>query len=233
LDDELLPGGILRGTTTLMSGDPGIGKTVTALHFLLNGVEQGEPGVYISFQEDPSQLSRIAANFGFDFPRLKTAGLHLFYTSPVEMDIDEQAFNIVNLLRESGARRVVIDSVGDLEAGARYDPDRYINFIYSLVQWFKTNSITAMLTAEMGQLFANELTLTGQGVSHIADNIILLRYTEIEGKIRRAITVLSARGSTHSKQVREYLISEAEGPRIGPPLSSVYSLFTPTSRVRE
>jgi circadian clock protein KaiC len=82
----------------------------------------------------------------------------------------------------------------------------------------------------MGGLFGSELTLTGRGVSHIADTILLLRYTELDGEIRRAFTVLAARGSDHSKQVREYLISEKEGPRIGAPLRHTFSLLTPTQR---
>ncbi len=234
LDDQLLPGGLLRGTTTLVAGDPGVGKTVTALHFLLNGVRQGEAGVYISFQEDPSQLSQIAANFGFDLPALEASGrLAMFYRSPVELNVDEHAFHATQLLERIGAQRVVIDSVGDLESGLREDPERYFNFIYALVQWMKNHDITVMLTAEMGQLFSNELTLTGRGVSHIADTIIMLRYTELDGEIRRALTVLSARGSEHGKQVREYLISEAEGPRIGAPLRSAYSIMFPTARLSE
>ncbi len=229
-DSEILPGGILRGTTSLVVGDPGVGKTVTALHFLLNGIRQGEAGAYISFQENPSQLARIAENFGFDVPAMDQSKLAMFYTSPVELNIDEHARKMVALLEKINARRVVIDSINDLEAGARQDSDRFFNFVYSLVQWFKQRNITAILTAEMGELFSNQLTLTGRGVSHIADNIFLLRYTEIGGEVRKAFVVLSARGSEHSKQVREYLISEKEGPRIGPPLSHAFSGFTSTIR---
>ncbi len=231
MDDLMLPGGLLRGTITLLVGDPGVGKTVTALHFLLNGVRRGEAGAYISFQEDPSQLERIAANFGFDVEALKASGkLNMLYTSPVELDIDEHAQKMLAAVREIGARRVVIDSVGDLEAGAHGSPDRYFNFVYSLAQWFKSNGVTSLLTGEMSGLFGSELTLTGRGVSHIADAILLLRYTEIGGEIRRALAVLAARGSDHSKQVREYLISESEGPRVGPPLTSAFSMLTPTQR---
>jgi len=227
----LLPGGLLRGTTTLLAGDPGVGKTVTALHFLLNGARQAEPGVYISFQEDPHQLAQIARNFGYDIDALIAQNrLVMLYASPVELDIDEHALKIVAAIREVNARRAVIDSVSDLAAGARGDPDRFFNFVYSLTQWFKDRGITAILTAEMGQMFASELTLTGRGVSHIADNLIILRYTELKGEMRRAITALAARGSDHSKKVYEYLISEAEGPRLGQPLSSAFTLFTPTSQ---
>ncbi|GAB4467584.1 MAG: serine/threonine protein kinase [Anaerolineales bacterium] len=230
-DDEMLPGSLPRGAAALLVGDPGVGKTVTALHFLLNGIKQGEAGVYISFQEDPNQLVQIARNFGFDTDALTAGGkLTLLYASPVELDIDEHAQVMLAAIQKIGARRVVIDSIGDLEAGAHSSPDRYFNFVYSLAQWFKDNGVTALLTGEMSGLFGSELTLTGRGVSHIADTIILLRYTELDGEIRRALTVLAARGSDHSKQVREYLISEKEGPRIGAPLHHTFSMLNPTRR---
>lgn len=230
-DDELFPGGLLRGTSTLLAGDPGVGKTVTALHFLLNGAKGGDPGVYISFQEDPSQLARIAENFGFDVAALEADDrLKMLYASPVELDVNEHAIQMVEAVRAVDACRVVIDSVSDLAAGADGDPERFFNFIFSLVQWLKDRGVTALLTAEMGSMFANELTLTGRGVSHIADNLLMLRYTEMDGEIHRALTALAARGSDHSKEVREYLISEKEGPRLGGPLTSAYSMFAMTKR---
>lgn len=229
-DDKLFPGGLLRGTTTLLAGDPGVGKTVTALHFLLNGARQGEAGAYISFQEDPSQLVGIARNFGFNVEELSAErNLAMLYTSPVELNIDEHALKITALVQEIKARRVAIDSISALEMGAGGDRERFFSFMYSLVQWFKDHGITAFLTAEMGKVFASEFALTGRGVSHIADNIVLMRYTEISGEIRRAVTVLAARGSDHGKGVYEYLISEKEGPRVDRPLSSAFNLFSPTA----
>ncbi|MDH7486379.1 MAG: ATPase domain-containing protein [Anaerolineae bacterium] len=220
--DEMLHGGLLRGTTTLVAGDPGAGKTVTALHFLLNGALQGEPGAYISFQEDPNQLAQIARNFGFDLEALRAQGLvAMFYTSPVELDVDEHILKIVETIERVGARRVVIDSVSVFEAGTVRDPNRYFNYVYSLVQWFKNHGVTAMLTYERSEMFGGELVLTGTGVSHIADNAIVMRYVRIGSEMRRAITVLKARGSEHSKEVREYLISEKEGPRVGELIADV------------
>jgi len=224
--DEMFHGGPLRGTTTLIAGDPGVGKTVTSLHFLLNGAVQGEPGAYISFQEDPSQLAQIARNFGFDVDRLQAEGLvEMFYASPVELDVNEHVLQMMDAIERVGARRVVIDSVSDFEAGTRRDEDRFFNYIYSLVQWFKNQGITAMVTYEVARMFGAEVTLTGRGVSHIADNLLLLRYVPAGTEITRAIAVLSTRGSAHSREVREYLISEEEGPRVGGPISGAFSLL--------
>jgi len=214
--DEMLHGGLLRGTSTLIAGDPGVGKTVTSLHFLLNGALEGEPGAYISFQEDPNQLAQIARNFGFDLETLREQGLvDMFYTSPVELDVDEHALRIVETVEGVNARRVVVDSISDFEAGTVRDPDRYFNYVYSLVQWFKNRGITAVLTYERSEMFGGGLIMTGTGVSHIADNAIVLRYVPVGSQIHRSITVLKARASEHSKEVREYLISEEEGPRVG------------------
>ena len=224
--DDLLHGGLLRGTTTLVTGDPGVGKTVTALHFLLNGAVQGEPGSYISFQEDPNQLTQVARNFGFDLEQLQAQGLvDMFYTSPVELDVDEHMLKIVETVERVDARRVVVDSISDFEAGTVRDPDRYFNYVYSLVQWFKNRGITAMLTYERSEMFGGGLIMTGLGISHIADNALVLRYVPVGSEIRRALTVLKARGSEHSKEVREYLISEGEGPRVGGLMSGVFSVF--------
>lgn len=229
--DEMLNGGLLQGTTTLLVGDPGIGKTVTALHFLLNGVRAGEPGVYFSLQEGPEQLAQVARNFGFDVDALLASGRLTFsYASPAELDIDEYAQTMLETLRRTQARRVVVDTIGDLEAGAHGDLARYFNFVYALVQWLKSNGVTAILTGEMSHLFGSDFVLSGRGVSHIADMLILLRYTQIGGEIRRALAVLASRGSDHSKQVREYLISEPQGPYVGAPLRHAFSLLLPTQR---
>jgi len=217
--DELLNGGFLKGTTALIVGDPGVGKTVFALHFLLNGVINGEPGVYCSFQEDPNQLAQIARNFGFKVDLLQKKGiLNMFYTSPIEFDADEQMTRIIAAVEKCGAVRVVIDSISDFEATTARDKERYFNYVYSMVQWFKNRNITAVLTQEVTQMFGNALTLTGRGVSHIADNLVLLRYVPAGSEVKRALTVLSTRGGGHSKDVREYLISEQEGVRVGKPI---------------
>ncbi len=220
--DELFGKGILRGTATLVAGEPGTGKTVTSLHFLLNGAQAGEPGVYISFQEDPSQLKHIANNFGFDIDELQQQGmLRMFYTSPVELNVDQHAPLMLREIEALNAQRVVIDSITDFQASTSRDTDRYFNYIYALVQHFKNLSITSFFTAEMSEMFGTGIMMTGVGISHIVDNVILLRYVEVEQLVRRVLTVLKARGSAHSTQVREYTISERGGVCVGKPLSGL------------
>lgn len=212
--DELLCGGLLRGTSALVAGDPGVGKTITALHFLFNGAALGEPGAYISFQENPDQLAELAHHFGFDVNK-QHGQVAMFYTSPVDLDIDKHALEIIATIERVGARRVVIDGIGDFEEGARRDNGRYFNYVYSLVEWLKNRGITSLLTAEMSEMFGSMLTLTAYGVSHIADNLLVLRYVPVGSEIRRVLSVLKTRGSDHSKKVHEFFISPKTGPGIG------------------
>ncbi len=224
--DDMLHGGLLRGSITLLTGDPGVGKTVTALHFLLDGAQHGETSVYFTFQEDPNQLTQIARNFRLPVKHcLEDGSFHIAYRSPVELDIDEYALRMVDIAERTQARRVVVDSVNDLEAGAFGDSDRFFHYIYSLAQWFKERQITAMFTSEMSHLFANDLVLTGRGVSHLADNLVLLRYAQVRSHIHRTLTVLATRGSAHSTEVRDYIISEAEGPHLGAALKGAYTVL--------
>lgn len=218
--DDMLHGGFLRGAIGLIAGDPGVGKTVTAMHFLLNGALRGERGVYFSFQEDPAQWAQIARNFGFDPDDLKRRGLiEVVYVSPVEIDVERCAWLIQETVARTGARRLVIDSMRDLEAGARGEPERFFNYTYGLMQWLKERGVTTLLTSEIGQIFGSDLVLSGVGLSHIADALVILRYVVDNSHIRRAIAVLAQRGSPHSDEVREYLISERDGPRVGGPMS--------------
>lgn len=214
--DAMLHGGLLKGTSVLLAGDPGVGKTVTALHFLLNGAQMGDAGIYLSFQEDPYQLRYIARNFGFDVERLEQEGrVRFLYQSPVEINPDALALTLIQAVEHLNATRVVIDSIRDLEAGTYHDPYRFFNYVYSLVQWFKDRRVTVLLTSEIGTMFGTDLTLTGYGISHIADTLVVMRYAPTDRGVTRVMAVLAARGSAHSHEVREFRISEADGVVIG------------------
>ena len=204
--DDMFSGGILQGTATLVAGGAGVGKSLVGLHFIIQGIQQGEPGVLVTFQETPDQLSTIAKGFGWDLPSLSKAGhLKILYSSPVELSIDEHAMLIKSTIQEVGAKRVVIDSLMDIEI-ATLDKVRYKDYIYSLVNFFKSEGITSVLTNEIPELFGS-VKLTSQGISFISDNVILLRYVELESSITRAISILKARGSEHDKAVREFKIT--------------------------
>lgn len=206
-------GGVLSGTSTLVAGSAGTGKTLLGLHFLLEGVRLGEPGLLVTFQETPSMLRAFSRGFGWDVEKPEADGmLHLLYSSPVEMGVDEHAQVIRDAIAKTGARRIVLDSLKDIEL-ATSDKVRYKDYIYALVNEFRRQGITSLLTSEVADMFG-DFTVSEFGISFVTDNVILLRYVEMEGHIARALSVLKMRGSEHDKSVREYQITHQNGLEI-------------------
>ena len=148
--DEMIEAGFWRGSTTLVAGPTGSGKTIIALHFLCEGALKGEQGLYVGFQENPNQLARIMTSFGWDPEGLVKGGFELMYRSPVEMQLDSVTSELFQRVREGKIKRVVIDALGDLER-CSIDRQRFSDFIYSLTQWFAVENVTCMMTYEMTQ----------------------------------------------------------------------------------
>lgn len=206
--DQMMYGGPIRSSSTLIAGSAGTGKTVLSLHFLAAGAACGERGLMVSFQENPEQLAIRAGHFGLG-EQLGVVGerTDILFLSPVELDIDYAAALIRDAVEQRGIRRVVIDSVAELEFAAR-DRERFDDFLASLVGYFRGREVTTLMTREIAQLFGGDLTISRRGLSYIVDNIVLLRYIELQGQIRRGITVLKIRGSNHDKSLRELTIDQ-------------------------
>jgi circadian clock protein KaiC len=197
--DALIDHGVLRGTSTLVAGPSGAGKSILGLHFLRHGVSEGEAGLLVAFQENPTQLRRTMTSLGWKPDRLLGAGrLDILYRSPVELHIDFIVEEIFERIEHYKVRRVVIDALGDLESSAS-DPRRFSDYIYSLVQWFAARNITAMLVLESPETSCNDLALLGRKVPNMSDNTVLLSM-ELDNDLRRSIRILKSRGSAHDGQ---------------------------------
>jgi circadian clock protein KaiC len=193
--DDMIATGWLRGTATLVAGPSGAGKTSIALHFLKAGIEAGEPGLLVGFQENPTQLARIMAQLGWDPVKMFGAGgLDHFYTSPAEVQIDVVAHEIARRIERQGVRRIVIDAVTDTKQGAS-DPHRHRDFLYSLTQFFAARNVTSMLLAETAGRQPGH-GITEEEVSYMSDNILLLEML-LGDDLARTIRILKSRGSAH------------------------------------
>ena len=202
--DDMLDGGFWRGTTTLLAGPSGAGKTTIGLQFALEGARRGEPTLYMNFQENPTQLVRTIRGLGFDLEEAQSQGLDLVYASPVELQIDSIIVDMFRRIEQRGVRRLVLDAVGDL-ASAATDSQRLHDYLYALVQHFAVRTITSVLNFEtMGN------TIGGGGVqnaiSYLSDNVLLLT-VDGETRTRRSLRVLKTRGSAHDTRVREVEIT--------------------------
>jgi len=207
--DGLLGGGVWRGSTTLVAGPVGSGKTTIGLQYALAGLAAGEPALYVHLQENPTQVARLLRGFGADEKQARAAGLHLLYASPVELPIDSIVVETFRLIERTGVRRVIVDSVGDL-AKAATDPERLYDYVYAFSQHLAVRNITTFLTYESA---GDGLLLSGQTrISSMSDNVLLLGI-EVGPLTRRTIRVLKERASAHDQHVHELAIA-SDGLRV-------------------
>jgi circadian clock protein KaiC len=200
--DEMLADGYQPGTSTLCAGPSGAGKTLMGLHFLFNTPETVGPGVLATLQEHPVQLERIVQSFGWS---LRDDRVEVMYRSPVDIYIDEWVYALLGTVERTGARRVVIDSLTDLQL-ASPDPIRFREYMYSLVQRLARLNVSLFMTTELADLFRTT-NLSEHGISHLADNVVLLEYVREDDALRRALTVLKTRASRHEPETRRYTIT--------------------------
>ena len=199
--DEMLEDGYWPGASTLIAGPSGSGKTLLGLHFIFNGARQGEPGVIATLQENETQLERVAGGFGWS---LNEPNIEVMYRSPVDIHIDEWAYELLQAVKRTGARRILIDSVTDIRAAAA-DATRFREFCYSLMQRFARQGVSIVMTFEIPDLFGAE-RLSDDAVSPLSDNVVMLSYIKDDGSIKRTISVIKTRASQHDPAIRQFLI---------------------------
>ncbi len=202
--DEMVAEGFWRGSTTLVAGPPGAGKTIMALQFIGEGALKGEPGVYLGFQENPTQLARVMRNLGLPVEDLLNNGFGLMYQSPVEVQLDKVVSELFRRVRAGQVKRVAIDALGDLER-ASVDRQRFANLIYALMQWFAVENVTCMMTYEMSDLFAVH-GISDQQISNMSDNVVLLRF-QSGPELKRTLRIIKTRGSAHDNREREIQVT--------------------------
>jgi circadian clock protein KaiC len=212
--DTMLAEGYAPGSSTLVAGPAGAGKTLMGLHFIFSGAADDEPGVIASLQENPIQLQKIARGFGWS---LDDERVRVMYRSPNDVYIDEWVYELLELIETTGATRVMIDSLSDLQY-ATPDPVRFREFIYSLVQRLSRAGISPLMTSEIPDLFHIGY-LAQDGVTPLSDNVILLQYLRAESRLLRTVTILKSRASAHDPEIREFEITPA-GIVLGDPIAA-------------
>jgi circadian clock protein KaiC len=215
--DTMLAEGYAPGSSTLVAGPSGAGKTLMGLHFIFSGAASGEPGVIASLQENPTQLQKIARGFGWSLDNEHVTVMH---RSPNDVYVDEWVYELLELIETTGATRVMIDSLSDLQY-ATPDPVRFREFIYSLTQRLSRAGISPLMTSELPDLF-HVGRLAEYGISHLSDNVILLQYLRADSRLLHTVTILKSRASSHDPQIREFEITP-DGIVLGAPITGEHA----------
>ena len=207
--DALLGGGIFDGSTTLVVGLSGVGKTVLGTQILREGaLKQNKRGLLISLDEHPAQIVRNAETIGLDLQAQIDAGtIHVLFESPQELNIDVHFAKIVRTVEQYDLQRMVIDGMTSYST-ALGDQSLYRDFVHALVAYSKQRLMTTFFNYENPEFLGLSAFMPDFPVSSIVDNIILLSLVEINSSLRRCLTVVKARGSKHEFDSREYVIGQ-------------------------
>jgi circadian clock protein KaiC len=226
--DDALYGGVYRNSTTLINGASGTGKTVSTMQFILEGAKNGEKCLFIEFEESPEQLFRNAESFGWNLRKYVNNGMiQLICHYPEDLKAEQYMKVIKDLVLKHKPQRVAFDSLSAIQR--IYEADKFREFVVGLNAFLKMQNCTNYLTNTTAELLGMT-KITETHLSTATDNIILLKYVEIEGEMRRIVNVLKARGSDHDKGLREFMMTK-KGVVVGETLKEVRGILSTSSQV--
>ncbi|MGN6668296.1 MAG: ATPase domain-containing protein, partial [Trinickia sp.] len=213
--DALLGGGVDQGSSTLVLGPAGAGKSTFALQFVCAALERGEKAALFIFDEEIGLLLDRTRNMGLDFmPALDAGNLHLEQIDAAELSPGEFAHRVRVVVEERQVKTVVIDSLNGYQA-AMPQENALVIHIHELLQYLNRQGATTFLTVAQHGLVGDMKAPVE--VTYLADTVILLRYFEALGRVRRAVSVIKKRTGRHEETIREYRVGQA-GLTVGAPL---------------
>jgi circadian clock protein KaiC len=224
--DKMMGGGVLEGDSLLIAGPSGTGKTALATQFIAAGLRNGEPAIMAIFEERPKGYTDRADSFGLNLKTpLEKGRLEIIYLRPLDLSVDETMQTILDAVDRVGAKRLVIDSLVSLEMalapGFRED---FRESLYRLIVALTGAGVTILSTVEVEDSFAG-FSFSHYTISFLTDDIIRMRYVEIDGQLRKVMVVIKMRGGNHSKDIREYVITD-KGVVVIRPRSTEYDWLT-------
>ena len=225
--NEMLQGGVLSGSITLLLGASGTGKTLLGWHFLHEGLQQGEQCLYVGFYETPEQLLREVGSFGLDVREaLASEMLHLVWQSPIQDYPDIVAEQILKVIRERRVQRLFIDSLGGFQHTVA-SAERLDLFLVALFTILRAEHVTTFCSAELPDLFSPTVEVPPmlKGATTMTDNILFLRYVELQSQLYRLISLLKVRGSDYDSAMREFRIS-SKGIEVASTFASAQAILT-------
>ncbi len=221
--DELIEGGIPKGRTILVTGGSGTGKTILGMQFIYNGAKSGEPGVYLTMEEKPSNIRKEMKEFGMDVSKMEKDGKialvdaslvrlglesdEKFTLSPESFDVNHLIQNLIMTARNINAKRVVIDALPSLDVLLNSDNNKVRNSIIELNYLLQENDLTSILLDEIP---SGKESYSRHGVEEfVVDGLIIL--SKVEALDKRSIAIAKMRQTDHELKPQTLKIETGKG----------------------
>jgi circadian clock protein KaiC len=228
--DEMLEGkGFYRGSTALVSGTAGSGKSSVAAHFADQTCSDGKKCLFVAFEESPAQLVRNMRSIGIDLePHVKKGLVILEAWRPTQSGLEMHLLRIHKLVERHKPTAVVIDPITNLIGGNRHE---IYAMLMRLIDFLKSQQITALFTG-LTSGANKDLEMTDAGISSLIDTWLFVRDVELNGERNRCVYVLKSRGMAHSNQIREFLMGD-DGIRLLPVYVGAGTVLTGSARLSQ
>jgi circadian clock protein KaiC len=221
--DERIGNGFIRGTTSAIMGPTGTAKSTFAFRYVAEAVtKKGEAAIFYSLEDTADGIRMMARSYGYNTAQLENNGLSILVGNPEDESPDALIANLAADIERTKAKHLVIDGLSAFENKHKNDMHTIAKRFISLIQQYKITALVTILTTQK-----SGFEISGLGLSSLLQNIILLRYVEIQGRLKRILLVLKMRGTQHDESILEFKISKDKGVEIIGPIGDDYiGLFT-------
>jgi circadian clock protein KaiC len=215
--DALVNGGYFLGSTTVMAGISGVGKTCMGLHYIAEGMRRGERSLLLSLDEQVPQLLRNASSIGIELqPAIDRGIVRLYYDAPQEIEIDRHFHKIERIVEEFKPKRVVIDSLSTYGSSLGTQGRLFRDFFHALVALMKEHQIAAVYNHENPEMLGMSSMMGDFAMSSLVDNIILMNFIELGDTFRLGLTVGKMRANPVNRATHECEVVDGKGMRVLP-----------------
>jgi circadian clock protein KaiC len=223
--DQMLGGGLERGTIALITGPSGVGKSTLGMQFMREAACRGERSVAYVFEESPATLLRRCESIGISVEQMRNSGaLSLVQVEPLKYSADQFAHMVREEVEQRGARIVMIDSIAGYRLALRGRD--LVAHLHALAKYLQNMGIAVLLINEV-EAITGDFKVTEMGISYLVDTIVILRYMELQGEIHKALGVLKKRMTDHEKAFRELTIT-SDGVKLGGRLTGLRGILRGT-----
>ncbi|MGC2425501.1 MAG: ATPase domain-containing protein, partial [Nitrososphaeraceae archaeon] len=204
--DERIGNGLIRGTTTAIIGAAGTAKSTFSFQFISEGIRKDEPGIYCTLEQPADEIRVMGKGYGYNMAELEKKGLSIFVKNAEDENPDEFIANLADEIKRTKAKRLVIDSISSFKHKYNNELHTITKRILSLIQEYQITTVLTILTTQK-----SGFEITEEDLFSLLQNIIVLRFVEVQGRMKRVLLVLKTRGSQHDNSILEFNISKDKG----------------------